>query len=115
MSNNQNKKEGKQNLSRWIDPSDDSLPLQVINGNQHPSIQSPTSQNATPEQEEPPMSEMLTVPEKEYWKGRIEKRIEDPFLLDRIARQSHERALASLGLLNWQTEWEDIEKQRFTL
>ncbi|MCA9067394.1 MAG: hypothetical protein KDA84_00625 [Planctomycetaceae bacterium] len=70
------------------------------------------------------MSEILTVPEKEYWQSRIEKQIEkrieviaadDPFLLDHIGRQSRERALASLGLLDWQTEWDAIEKQRFTL
>ncbi len=117
-------KERTQNLCRWIDPSDDSLPPQVSTGNWNAINQSPRAHNPFPKREEPPMSGMLTVPEKEYWNGRIEKQIErrmeaivaeDPSLLDCIGRQSRERALASLGLLDWQKEWDADEQQRITL
>ena len=50
---------------------------------------------------------IITVTEKEHWKGRIARRIdkkieslcaEDANLMDRIQRQAENRALESLGL-----------------
>lgn len=66
------------------------------------------------------MAGMVTVTEKEYWKARIEKRIEqrveaisakEPYFWERLQRESRQRTLASLGLLEWQEELDAIERQ----
>ena len=66
----------------------------------------------------------VTVTEKEHWKNRIalriDKRIEaiyaaEPNLDDRVQREARDRALASLGLAEMQSELDDIEKQKDAL
>ena len=66
----------------------------------------------------------LTVTEKEHWKDRIGRRIdkriesiaaEEPNLLDRVHRESHQRALRSLGLAELHAEKERIEEQHEAL
>ncbi len=63
----------------------------------------------------------LTVTEKEHWKDRISRRIDkriealeaaDPNLMDRIRREGRQRALQSLGLAEWQTELDNIDRQK---
>ena len=62
----------------------------------------------------------LTVSEKNHWKDRLSKRIdkrleaiaaEEPNLLDRVKRESRERAMASLTVADLQTDVGAIEKQ----
>jgi hypothetical protein len=62
----------------------------------------------------------LTVTEKEHWKNRIARRIdkrievlwaEEPNLAEQIAREGHQQALASLGLIELQAELDEIERQ----
>ena len=62
----------------------------------------------------------LTVSEKNHWKDRLSKRIdkrletiaaEDPNLLDRVKRESRERAMTSLTVADLQTDVDAIEKQ----
>ncbi len=66
----------------------------------------------------------LTVAEKEHWKNRIARRIDkrieaitagDPNFFDRIERDARRRALESLGLAEYQTELDDIERQKEAL
>ncbi len=66
----------------------------------------------------------LTVTEKEHWKKRIARRIEkrieaitagDPNFFERIDRDARQRALESLGLAEYQTELDEIERQKETL
>ena len=63
----------------------------------------------------------LTVTEKEHWKERIghrlDKKIEvlcasDPNLMDRIQEQARQRAVASLGLADMQSELDAIDQQK---
>ncbi len=63
----------------------------------------------------------LRMAEKEHWRERIGKRIDqrietlvakgDPTLLERVSKDSRERALESLGIAEHQREIEEIEKQ----
>ena len=66
----------------------------------------------------------LTVTEKEHWKKRIARRIDkrieaitadDPNFFERIERDSRQRALESLGLAEYRTELDEIERQKGTL
>ena len=66
------------------------------------------------------MAGMVTISEKEYWRARIEKRVEqrleaisakEPYFWERLQRESRHRTLASLGLLEWQEELDAIERQ----
>jgi hypothetical protein len=64
----------------------------------------------------------ITVAEKEHWKERIGKRIdqriesmvarEDPTLIERVAKEAKEKAYDSLGIGPQQRELEAIEKQK---
>jgi len=63
----------------------------------------------------------LTVTEKEHWKERISRRIDkrietvlaaEPNLMDRIHRDGRQRALTSLGLAEWQSELDTIQRQK---
>ena len=63
----------------------------------------------------------LTVSEKNHWKDRIARRIEkriealqaaDPNLKDRIHRDARQRALQSLGLAQWQSELDEVARQK---
>ena len=68
---------------------------------------------------------MLTVREKEFWRERIEKRIEqriqtlvakgDPTLLERVSKLAKQGAYESLGIAAQQTELEQIKKQKEAL
>ena len=124
MLNKQDKTSTNQSPCRWIHPSDETLPPSEITAGQSCGIRSTKIHQSIVESEEPQMSGMLTVPEKEYWTDRINKRIEKQVeaisaetahFWDRIHRESRERALASLGLLDRQKELDAIEKQRTTL
>ena len=66
----------------------------------------------------------LTVTEKQHWKDRIAARIaraierikaRHPALFDRVAREAHARALASLGLADAYAELEAIKAEEATL
>jgi hypothetical protein len=66
----------------------------------------------------------LTVAEKNYWRERIQARIErkiegitagDPGLMERIAREARNRAMESLGLAAFQQELDRIAGQRAEL
>ncbi len=66
----------------------------------------------------------LTVTEKEHWKNRIARRIEnrieaitasDANFFDRITRDARQRALKSLDLDKYQTELEDCQQQKDAL
>ena len=66
----------------------------------------------------------LTVTEKEHWKSRIARRIEkrieaitagDSNFFERIERDARQRALESLGLAEYQTELDEIQRQKETL
>lgn len=67
----------------------------------------------------------LTVSEKTHWKERISKRIdkrvetlvakEDPTLLQRVSGEARLRALKSLGIMEQQTQLEQIEKEKAQL
>ncbi|MBM4005799.1 MAG: hypothetical protein FJ295_21355 [Planctomycetes bacterium] len=66
----------------------------------------------------------LTVAEKEHWKNQISKRIDkkiekltasDANFFDRIKRDAHDRAVASLGLAELDAEGEAVERQRAEL
>ena len=66
----------------------------------------------------------LTVTEKNHWRDRIAARIaraverikaRHPALFDRIARQAHAQALASLGLADAHAELEAIKAEEATL
>ena len=66
----------------------------------------------------------LTVTEKEHWKNRIARRIEnrieaitasDPNFFDRIEREARQRALESLSLADYQAELEDCQRQKDAL
>ncbi len=66
----------------------------------------------------------LTVTEKSHWRDRIAARIEKaaekiraqhPALFDRVARQAHAEALASLGLADAYAELEAIKAEEATL
>jgi hypothetical protein len=66
----------------------------------------------------------LTVTEKEHWKERISRRIdkkieaiaaEQPNLMDRVQRESREKALQSLGLAELQTEHDRLEAEKTTI
>lgn len=67
----------------------------------------------------------LTVAEKNHWKERIARRIEqrienlvakaDPTLLQRVSEEARERAYESLGIQAQQQELEAIKKQRAAL
>jgi len=63
----------------------------------------------------------LTVTEKEHWKDRIARKIDqkveviaaaDPNLLDRVAEQGRLRALQSLGLAPMQAELDTVATQK---
>ena len=63
----------------------------------------------------------LTVTEKEHWKKRIARRIDkrieaitadDPNFFERIDRDARQRALESLGLAEYQTELDGIDRQK---
>ena len=63
----------------------------------------------------------LTVTEKEHWKERISRRIdkrieaiaaEQPNLMDRVQRESREKALQSLGLAELQAEHDRLEAEK---
>src|SRR5262245_7686329 len=65
----------------------------------------------------------LTVTEKEHWKERISRRIdkkidaiaaEQPNLMDRVQRESREKALQSLGLAELQAEQDRLEAEKET-
>ena len=66
----------------------------------------------------------LTVAEKTHWKERIEARINqwieatlagDPGLMDRVKHAARGRALASLGLADFQSELDEISAQKEVL
>ena len=66
----------------------------------------------------------LTITEKEHWKKRIARRIDkrieaitadDPNFFERIERDARKQALESLGLAEYQTELDGIERQKETL
>jgi hypothetical protein len=66
----------------------------------------------------------LTVTEKSHWRDRIAARIakaverikaRHPALFDRVAREAHARALASLGLADAYAELEAIKAEEATL
>src|SRR5205823_999259 len=66
----------------------------------------------------------LTVTEKSRWRDRIAARIDraaeriksrHPALFDRVAREAHSRALASLGLAGAYAELEAIRAEEATL
>ncbi|NQU24426.1 MAG: hypothetical protein HQ567_24350 [Candidatus Nealsonbacteria bacterium] len=66
----------------------------------------------------------LTVTEKEHWKSRIARRIDkrveaitagDPNFFERIERDARQRALESLSLAEYQTELDEIERQKETM
>ena len=66
----------------------------------------------------------LTVTEKEHWKERISRRIdkkidtiaaEQPNLIDRVERESREKALQSLGLAELQAEHDRLEEEQATI
>jgi hypothetical protein len=66
----------------------------------------------------------LTVTEKSHWRDRIAARIDKaaerikgrhPALFDRVARQAHTQALASLGLTDAHAELEAIRAEEATL
>ena len=66
----------------------------------------------------------LTVAEKTHWRDRIQARIDrrieaitagDPGLMDRIKRAARGRALASLGLADFQAELDQIVEQKDAL
>jgi hypothetical protein len=66
----------------------------------------------------------LTVAEKTHWRDRIQARIDrrieaitagDPGLMDRIKREARGRALASLGLADFQAELDQIVEQKDAL
>ena len=66
----------------------------------------------------------LTVTEKSHWRDRIAARIEKaaerirarhPALFDRVAREAHTQALASLGLADAYAELEAIKAEEATL
>jgi hypothetical protein len=66
----------------------------------------------------------LTVAEKTHWRDRIQARIDrrieaitagDPGLMDRIKREARGRALASLGLAEFQAELDQIAEQKDAL
>jgi hypothetical protein len=66
----------------------------------------------------------LTVTEKSHWRDRIAARIakaverikaRHPALFDRIAREAHAQALASLGLADAHAELETIKAEEVTL
>ena len=66
----------------------------------------------------------LTVTEKKHWRDRIAARIEKaverirarhPALFDRVAREAHAQALASLGLAEAYAELEAIKAEEATL
>ncbi|WP_435011926.1 hypothetical protein P12x_006160 (plasmid) [Tundrisphaera lichenicola] len=66
----------------------------------------------------------LTVTEKSHWRDRIAARIakaaerikaRHPTLFDRVAREAHEQALASLGLSEIYAEMESIKSEEGTL
>lgn len=114
----------KQKPCGWLDPSNESLPPLAMPLPQDNREKSKRARNAIQGLAEPTIPGLLTVPEKEYWKNRIEKRIEqkveavcakDPSLLERLQRESRQRALASLGLLEWQSELDVIEHQKARL
>jgi hypothetical protein len=63
----------------------------------------------------------LTVTEKEHWKERIGRKIDqkvealaaaDPGLFDRVAGAARERALKSLGLAEMQAELDEVAAQK---
>jgi hypothetical protein len=64
----------------------------------------------------------ITVAEKEHWKERIAKRIEqrietlvakeDPTLLERASKEAYEKAYDSLGIGAQQRELEALEKEK---
>lgn len=62
----------------------------------------------------------LTVTEKEHWKDRISRRLdkkidaiaaEQPNLMDRVQRESREKALQSLGLAELQAEQDRLKEE----
>ena len=62
----------------------------------------------------------LSVSEKNHWKERLSKRIdkrieaiaaEDPNLLERVKRESHDRAMQSLNLSDLQAEIDRLEHE----
>src|SRR5437016_3145348 len=66
----------------------------------------------------------LTVAEKTHWRDRIAARIDrrietiaasDPGLLDRVKREARGRALASLGLAEFEDELDEIAAQKAAL
>ena len=66
----------------------------------------------------------LTVAEKNHWKDRLSKRIdrrietiaaEEPNLLDRVKRDTRERAMQSLNVAELQADVDGIEEQEETL
>src|SRR5947209_5196622 len=66
----------------------------------------------------------LTVTEKSHWRDRIAARIDKaaeriksrhPALFDRVAREAHAQALASLGLAEAYAELEAIRAEEATL
>src|SRR5207253_2916683 len=66
----------------------------------------------------------LTVTEKAFWKGRIAARIEKkieairaqhPALFDRVQRQAHAQALASLALAQLYSELEAVQAEEKAL
>jgi hypothetical protein len=64
----------------------------------------------------------LTVAEKEHWKARIAKRIDnrvetlvakqDPTLLQRVEQEARDKAYASLGIDAQRKELEELQKQK---
>ena len=109
-----------QDSCRWIDPSEESLPLLATPTPQGNCRESATARKAPRGIEEPVMAGMVTISEKEYWRARIEKRVEqrveaisakEPYFWERLQRESRQRTLASLGLLEWQEELDAIERQ----
>jgi hypothetical protein len=122
MSNSE--KTEKPNPCRWLDPSEKSLPPIATPPGQDNRSESTKARNTIPRLEEPVTAGLLTLPEKEYWMNRIEKRIEqhveaicarEPQFLERLQQESRQRALTTLGLLAWQTEWDAIEQQKAKL
>lgn len=114
----------KQKPCSWLDPSDESLPSLAMRPPQDNREKSKRAPNAIPGLAELAMPGFLTISEKEYWRNRIEKRIEqkveaicakEPCLIERLQQESRQRTLASLGLLEWQTELDAIEHQKARL
>lgn len=124
MSKNHEKEKNQKDSCRWITPTENDLPPTVNPVDRNRRSSSAGTEDARSETEETSMPGTLTLTEKEHWVARfaqhIEKRVEaiaaeDPLLLERIGRESRRRALASLGLLDWQTELEAIEQQMLAL